>query len=351
MKKNNPVVAAVDLFCGAGGLSKGLEKAGVQPRLGVDLDPYCEYPYTRNNNAKFSLKSVDKIKPAELQTAFKDADFSLLAGCAPCQPFSTYSQGKDKDERWGLLNNFKRLIIKARPDLVTMENVPGLVKQSVFAKFINALESEGYSTSYSVVDCSDYGIPQRRKRLVLLASLLGPIELDSPRHSKSSYKTVRDVLGKLEPLRAGEGSSTDSLHQAATLSPLNLKRIKVSKQGGTWRDWPQNLVAECHKKLSGKTYPAVYGRMSWDEPSPTITTQYFGFGNGRFGHPQQDRAISLREGAILQTFPKSYRFLPPGGEINYKRLGMLIGNAVPVKLGEVIGNSIIRHVINYQPGS
>lgn len=348
IKKDKPVIAAIDLFCGAGGLSKGLEKAGIEPRLGVDLDPHCEYPYTANNKAKFMLSSVSKIKPDELREEFKGADFSLLAGCAPCQPFSTYSQGREKDEKWGLLNHFKRLIIGTKPDLVTMENVPGLIKQSVFTKFINTLEAEGYYTSYQIVNCADYGVPQQRRRLVLLASLLGPIQLNQPKRFKNTHRTVIEALGGLQPLSAGEGSGIDPLHQAASLSPLNLKRIKVSKQGGTWRDWPRSLVAECHKKPTGKTYPGVYGRMPWDEPSPTITTQYFGFGNGRFGHPEQNRAISLREGAILQSFPKSYRFVPPGEEIHYKCIGRLIGNAVPVKLGEVIGRSIMRHVKTYQ---
>ncbi len=346
-----PKIAAVDLFCGAGGLTKGLEKAGIESRLGIDVDPHCEYPYTANNRSKFLLKSVSELSAAEITCEFQNADYSLLAGCAPCQPFSTYSQRYDRDKRWGLLNHFKRLIIELKPDLVTMENVPGLIRQSVFARFVKTLESEGYFTSYQVVNCADYGVPQHRKRLVLLASLLGPIELSKPTRTQRICKTVIHAIGELEPLAAGEASEEDPLHQAASLSPLNLKRIRASKQGGTWRDWNKRLVAECHKKGSGKTYPGVYGRMSWDEPSPAITTQYFGFGNGRFGHPEQDRAISLREGAILQSFPKGYKFVPPGEEIHYKRIGRLIGNAVPVKLGEVIGRSIMRHVKAYQRNS
>lgn len=343
-----PVIAAVDLFCGAGGLTKGLERAGIQSKLGVDLDPHCEYPFTANNKAKFVLKSVSMIKSEELIKQFQGADFTLLAGCAPCQPFSTYSQGRDRDQRWGLLNHFKRLIIATKPHFVTMENVPGLIRQSVFNTFVRALESEGYNTSYQIVNCADYGVPQQRKRLVLLASLLGPIELNKPRRFKNAHRSVIDAIGELEPLLAGGGSESDPLHQAASLSPLNLKRIKASRQGGTWRDWPTRLVAECHKKSSGKTYSGVYGRMPWDEPSPTITTQYFGFGNGRFGHPEQDRAISLREGAVLQSFPQNYRFVPPGAEVQYKRIGKLIGNAVPVKLGEVIGRSLMRHAKAHQ---
>lgn len=134
------------------------------------------------------------------------------------------------------------------------------------------------------------------------------------------------------------------LHAASKLSDLNLERIRASRPGGTWRDWPEHLVADCHRRETGRTYPGVYGRMEWDEPAPTLTTQFYGFGNGRFGHPEQDRAISLREGAILQGFPKSYSFLPDGAPVHFKTLGRMIGNAVPVTLGEVIGRSIAAHL-------
>lgn len=134
------------------------------------------------------------------------------------------------------------------------------------------------------------------------------------------------------------------MHVTSTLSNTNLKRIKASTPGGTWRDWPKHLVAECHKAASGRTYPGVYGRMEWDKPAPTMTTQCYGFGNGRFGHPEQDRAISLREAAILQSFPRSYAFVPSDGDVNFKVLGRLIGNAVPVDLGRAIARSITQHL-------
>jgi DNA (cytosine-5)-methyltransferase 1 len=160
-------------------------------------------------------------------------------------------------------------------------------------------------------------------------------------------------LAELPALGAGEVDELDPIHQTADLSPLNLKRIRVSKPGGTWRDWPVEFVAKCHRKKTGKTYPGVYGRMSWDEPAPTITTQFFGFGNGRFGHPEQDRAISLREGAILQSFPCTYRFTPPDKPIYMKAIGRLVGNAVPVRLGEIIGRSFRHHLDSLQtvPGA
>src|SRR5205823_1223409 len=149
----------------------------------------------------------------------------------------------------------------------------------------------------------DYGIPQLRTRLVLLASLHGPIKLLRPTHPRSRWRTVRDIIHELPPLAAGKISDDDALHQTRGLSPLNLRRIMNTPAGGDWRDWADDLLLECHKKDSGKTFRSVYGRMSWDEPAPTITTQCIGIGNGRFGHPEQDRAISLREAALLQTFP------------------------------------------------
>jgi DNA (cytosine-5)-methyltransferase 1 len=343
-------VKAVDLFCGAGGLTRGLEAAGINVVTGVDIDPACEFPFTANNRATFLLKSVEDIAGTDFSDALKGDSFTLLAGCAPCQPFSTYSQGKSSpaDKRWNLLSHFARLVKEVQPDLVSMENVPLLAKQAVFAKFVSSLEDDGFSVFHEVVDCADYGVPQHRHRLVLLASKHGPIKMIAPTVKKQIYETVRDAIEELPPIKAGDICPDDPLHQASELSPLNLKRIRASKSGGTWRDWDRELVADCHKKKTGKTYPSVYGRMGWDAPSPTMTTQFYGFGNGRFGHPHQNRAISLREGAILQSFPSDYKFVAKGEPIYIKTIGRLIGNAVPVKLGKAIGKSIIRHIKNVE---
>lgn len=340
-----PKVSAIDLFCGAGGLTNGLEKAGIDVRLGVDIDPACLYPYTANNKAKFILKSVEDIEPSDIEKAFGKDGIRLLAGCAPCQTFSTYNQkATPNDKRWWLLLQFSRLAMELLPELVTMENVPRLKKQRIFDEFLSALDEAKYHIFYDVVNCEDYGVPQHRKRLVLLASKFGPIRLLSPAEFGGNRTTVRESLADMPPLKAGKIFNDDPLHQASTLSPINMKRIEASRPGGTWRDWKKSLVAECHKKRTGKTYPSVYGRMYWDEPAPTITTQFFGFGNGRFGHPEQNRAISLREGAILQSFPKDYKFSSPGSPVYKKSIGRLIGNAVPPILGEVIGMSILEHV-------
>jgi DNA (cytosine-5)-methyltransferase 1 len=344
-RNRNPKIVAVDLFCGVGGLTNGLAKAGIDVRLGVDIDPACEYPYTANNDAKFLRKSVVDLAPEEL--AFGAKGLKLLAGCAPCQPFSNYHQKADSsDGRWNLLNHFARLAEEIEPDLITMENVPNLEKQSVFRKFVKRLKSIGFEVSHEVVDCSDFGVPQSRQRLVLLASKLGPIKLEKKKRRKP--RTVHQAIHGLPVLKAGQVNKKDPLHQASELSPLNLKRIKASKPGGSWRDWDGRLVAPCHKKKTGKTYPGVYGRMEWNEPAPTITTQYFGFGNGRFGHPTQSRAISIREGAILQSFSKRYKFVKRGKPIHRKTIGRLVGNAVPVKLAEAIGKTLIAHSAKYQ---
>ncbi|MFC3767682.1 DNA cytosine methyltransferase [Paenibacillus sp. GCM10012303] len=344
-KLSKRTVYAVDLFCGAGGLTHGLVNSGINVKLGVDIDPACSYPYTSNNKAKFELKSVEELQASDIKANFRKNGINLLAGCAPCQTFSTYNRKADQDdERWWLLLQFSRLVRETEPELVTMENVPELIKQEVFGNFVKELQDIGYFVSYQIVNCADYGLPQQRRRLVLLASRLGDIQLLQPDDFEITPKTVREAIGDLPPINAGEIYDKDPLHQSSSLSDKNLERIQASRPGGTWRDWGEHLVAECHKKGSGKSYPSVYGRMVWDEPAPTMTTQFFGFGNGRFGHPEQDRAISLREGAVLQSFPKEYKFVSPGEPIAIKTVGRLIGNAVPVKLGEIIGFSIRAHL-------
>lgn len=336
-------VTCVDLFCGAGGLSNGLLKGGVQVAAGIDVDGACKFAYEHNNKAKFLNIDVEQLTGDTLQDFFPENGYRLLAGCAPCQPFSTYSQGRDttSDKKWGLLRSFARLVKELQPEFVTMENVAQLPKHTVFEEFLECFK--GYHVWHDVVNCPEYGIPQRRKRLVLLASRLGPISLIPPTH-KGRLVTVEKAIARLPPLKAGEADPRDPLHTASRLSPLNLRRIKQSIPGGTWRDWAPELIAECHRRESGSTYPGVYGRMEWDKPSPTMTTLCYGYGNGRFGHPEQDRAISLREAAIFQTFPRNYKFTAPGQPIEFRTIGRMIGNAVPVRLGEVIAKSIEIHI-------
>ena len=339
-------VSCIDLFCGAGGLTHGFVREGLPVVAGIDLDGACRFPYEQNNEATFIQKDISTVTEDELFALFGAAKIRVLAGCAPCQPFSTYSQrykpDAHRDAKWSLLDEFARLAVGTMPDVVTMENVPSVIRKDVFKNFVQMLQEAGYEVWYSVVDASQYGVPQTRKRLVLLASRHGNLELIAPTRRKP--KTVRQAIGRLGALEAGQSSQRDKLHVAATLSPTNLKRIKVSRPGGTWRDWPDHLVATCHKASTGKTYPGVYGRMEWDSPAPTMTTQCYGFGNGRFGHPEQNRAISLREAAILQSFPSNYAFVPKGERAGFKTLGRLIGNAVPVDLGRAIARSINIHL-------
>lgn len=339
------VIEAVDLFCGVGGLSYGLQTAGIKIRGGYDIDAACQYPYEHNIGATFFHKSVADVSSKDIEKRYRLGGVRLLAGCAPCQPFSTYSNGRESttDPKWPLLYQFARLIKAVRPELVTMENVPNVVRHEVYQDFVRTLRKMEYEVWAETVKCQNYGLPQTRTRHVLLASRLGPIKLIDPTH-KDTPRTVREVIGHLPAISAGDTYLPDPLHKAAGMTEVNLARIKASRQGGTWRDWPEELVAECHRKKSGKTFPGVYGRMSWDAPSPTMTTQCYGFGNGRFGHPDQNRAISLREAALLQSFPETYQFVESGSEIAFTSVGRMIGNAVPPKLGEIIGKSLIGHV-------
>lgn len=342
-------LACVDLFCGAGGLTHGLTLEGISVVAGIDLDPACRFPYESNNKTRFLERDISQVTSAEINQLFGNAKFKILAGCAPCQPFSTYAHRYESDGidgKWGLLYQFSRLVRESRPDVITMENVPTVAKHQVFHDFVRSLEELGYQVWYGVVDSSQYGVPQSRRRMVLLASMHGRINMIQPTHLKP--KTVREAIGSLPPIEAGKFTSEDQLHISSTLTEINLKRIKVSKPGGTWRDWPQNLVADCHRTHTGKTYASVYGRMEWDKLAPTMTTQCYGYGNGRFGHPEQDRAISLREAAILQSFPVDYVFLKKDDKVSFNKLGRLIGNAVPVELGRAIAKSIINHFENYR---
>ncbi|EOE3809082.1 DNA cytosine methyltransferase [Klebsiella pneumoniae] len=337
-------IYAIDLFCGAGGLTHGLIQAGINVIAGIDLDPDCQWAYEHNNKTKYINSDISDVTGQDLMRLWPSDGLRLLAGCAPCQPFSSYRKGKieSEDGKWKLLGEFGRLVKECDPDLITMENVPRLQKHKIFTEFVKDLKTSGYKVWHGIVDCQQYGVPQKRQRLVLLASKINDVALIPPTHSEDNYVTVKDVISHLPEIKPGQSDDKDPLHVAQGMSPLNLERIRQSKPGGTWKDWDPELVAACHKKSSGKTYTSVYGRMKWDEPAPTMTTLCFGFGNGRFGHPQQDRAISLREAAILQSFPGNYVFSEPGEKITFATVGRLIGNAVPVKLGEVVGKSLIN---------
>lgn len=337
--------SVIDVFCGVGGMSHGFVREGFNVVAGIDIDESCRYPYEINNNARFVNADINEASPETINNLFVPGQRKVLIGCAPCQPFSKYSNTRTtEDNKWSLVASFGRLITAVQPHIVSMENVPELAKHWVFDEFINGLTQLKYHVSYKVVDCVDYGVPQTRKRLVLLASLLGEISLVPKTHPPSRRRSVSDTIQNLEPLTAGGISQNDPLHRSSNLTQLNLQRIMITPEGGSWIDWPEELRLECHKRETGKSYPSVYGRMKWNEPSPTLTTQFHGLGNGRFGHPEQHRAISLREGALLQTFPSSYQFVAPEEEITTSKIAKHIGNAVPVRLGQIVARSIRKHL-------
>ena len=341
-----PAASVVDLFCGAGALSYGFLLEGFSIACGYDIDEACRFPFEANNEAPFVRRDVAAINASELVREFSGDLPRVLIGCAPCQPFSRYNQGRE-DPKWKLLTDFARLVVAVSPDVLSMENVPQLVRfkgGAVFDAFVSALKKGGYRVRWTIAECPNYGVPQARSRLVLIASRHGEPPLPEATHGAGNHLTVRDAIGAMPPLEAGGIDPVDPLHRASSMSELNLKRIRVSAPGGTWRDWDDALVTTCHKIATGKGYASVYGRMMWDQPSPTITTQFFGFGNGRFGHPEQDRALSLREGAMLQTFPPTYAFAPLGDPIAFKGMGRMIGNAVPVALARAIARAIASHL-------
>ncbi len=347
-------VAAIDLFCGVGGLSYGLEAAGVNILAGADIDPSCRYPFEANiTGARFLERDARLLAPEELAEIWPQDSLRLLAGCAPCQPFSPYQRGRGtpSDSRWSLLREFGRLVRATEPELVTTENVPRLMGTSVFGAFLELLRELDYSIAYRTCNCADYGLPQKRRRLVLIASRLGPIDIPEGYLSGLQPKTVGDAIRRMPPIASGEVNATDPLHRSRTLQDINRQRIQASAPGGSWRDWPEELRVPCHRRASGRRFRNVYARMSWDEPAPTLTTYFYNFGAGRFGHPEQDRAISIREGAILQGFPAEYDFVESGSPISFTTLGRLIGNAVPPPLGAAIGQTIIHHIRNVRLGT
>ena len=340
----------IDLFCGVGGLSHGFIQEDFNVLAGIDIDETCRFAFEENNKSEFIAKSITDISAQEINRIYgENTDLKILVGCAPCQNFSSYMfKDKDKDSnKWKLLYEFSRLINEVQPDIVSMENVAQLInfkKAPVFEDFVSNLKSLGYYVHYEVVNCPDYGIPQNRKRLILLASKFGEIKLIPKTHNRDSYVTVKDAIGELPFIKDGEKDINDPIHFSRKLTPKNKKRIEATPYGGSWKDWNEDLRLECHKKETGKSFPSVYGRMVWEKPSPTMTTQCIGYGNGRFGHPVQDRAISLREAALLQTFPLDYKFVKNDQDYNSTILARQIGNAVQVKLGQVVAKSVKEHL-------
>lgn len=326
-----------------------MRQAGFDVELGIDIDPQASETYKANfPDAAFIFDDIRNVTVERVANsiAFKSADGLLLSACAPCQPFSQQNKYKNEnDERISLLDETHRFVSALLPEYIMLENVPGIQKidgskESPFTRFISLLDSLNYEYVYFVANAEKYGVPQRRKRFVLLASLLGPISIPEQTHDieGSPVRTVRDFIDGYTRIEAGEVDKLDELHRAAELTELNLRRIKNTPEGGDRRNWPEELINECHKDYTGHT--DTYGRMSWDKPAPTLTTKCNSYSNGRFGHPDitQHRAISIREASRLQTFPTDYKFK---GAIN--AMAKQIGNAVPCELARQFGLHCIKH--------
>lgn len=345
----------IDFFSGCGGVSEGLRQAGFDIAIGLDFDKKASETYQANfPEALFYNSDIRELDEKELAEVFKQKnqnnDPLILVACAPCQPFSTQNKAKSEDDiRRTLLDETHRFIKELDPDYIFVENVPGLQKidkdkDGPYKRFTDFLSIQGYKFIEFIAKSEDYGVPQRRKRFVLLASKLGEIQIPSKTHGEGflPIATVRDYIGNYPVIKAGDIHPEDVWHRCSSLNDLNLERIRNTPEGGDRRDWPDHLINECHKKHSG--HMDTYGRMSWDLPAPTLTTKCYSYSNGRFGHPdmKQDRAISIREASRLQTFPKDFIFKGTIAEASRQ-----IGNAVPCEMAKQFGLAIQKHYLDY----
>ena len=336
---------AFDFFCGAGGLTRGLLDAGIEVVAGFDCDERCRYTYEYNNpGVRFIEADIRDINLNDLVTKgrMRKYDNVLFAGCAPCQPFSSQRKGNERRHDATLLGEFGRLVEAALPGYVLIENVPGIARVrgfSTFRRFLRMLEANDYLFVYDILDTKCYGVPQNRRRLVLLASRYLRPSLPEPKYGTPlrPFRTVRQAISHFPAISAGECHPDIPNHIAASISELNLERLRhTPHDGGDRRSWPKRLRLKCHKgNYEGHT--DVYGRMYWDRPAPALTGRCHSISNGRYGHPEQDRAISLREAAAIQSFPDGYEFFGSN-----KHVALQIGNAVPVRLAEHLGKHILQ---------
>lgn len=334
---------AVDLFCGIGGLTYGMRQAGIEVVAGFDLDKNAKELYEKNNpGSRCYTTDVKELTGDFITSLFGKHDGpKILAGCAPCTPFSAISREKGmKHKDYGLLNHFARLVREVKPDGVIMENVPGLIKDEfrLFDNFLKSLRGIGLKYDYQrLLDAADYGVPQHRRRLILIASAT-ETTLPSPTHGPKGrfpHVTVKESIGRLPRIESGHRDLTSFNHSCKSLTPINIKRLDLTPHdGGSRKDIPPIYWISSHKKHSG--HGDTYGRMKWDSPSPTLTGRCLTISNGRFSHPEQNRPISIREAAILQSFPINYEF--PSG---LQRAQKYIGNAVPPLLAEKISIPLI----------
>jgi DNA (cytosine-5)-methyltransferase 1 len=342
-------VQVYDFFCGCGGTSAGFRAAGLEICVGIDVDRDAQRTFEANfPEAVFLNRDVYNLQVETLTPYItrEQGAIVLFCCCAPCQPFSKQNKTRDSNGKEArLLYEFARFVEYHLPELVFLENVPGLQTVAYgagpFQDFLAILNHLKYVVDYAVVESQEYGVPQRRRRLILIASLLGPITLPVKTHgpggANPEYSTVWEWIGDLPPIAAGETHPNIANHRAAELSELNLQRIRATPEGGSRRDWPTELVLACHDgDYQGHT--DVYGRMHKHRPASGLTTRCISLSNGRFGHPEQDRAISVREAASIQTFADDFVFF---GSLN--SMARQIGNAVPVTLAQVFGQMFLEH--------
>ena len=342
-------VLVVDFFSGCGGTSAGLRQAGMQILMGIDMDVDAAATYRVNfPEAHFICRDIRQVLTSDLEPYLQcQRELPLLfCACAPCQPFSKQNRRKsESDTRASLLDEFHRFVRHFRPEYIFLENVPGIQRVhpsgGPIGRFLQLLDELGYCVpDQEVLDSLDFGVPQTRRRLVIVASLLEsftpPAATHGKRHGRLPHSTLKDWINDLPPIPAGGTSEEVPNHRAAQLSPLNLKRIISTPEGGDRRDWPVDLIPPCHQGHKGHT--DVYGRLSWHNPASTLTTRCVSFSNGRFGHPTQNRALSLREAACLQTFPRDFVF-----KGSFVSMAKQIGNAVPVLLARRFGEAINAH--------
>lgn len=342
---------AVDFFCGAGGMSCGFSQAGVKILAGIDIEKQFEKTYlTNHKGAKFINRDITKYQPEELQQFIKLKKFDdnlIFIGCSPCQYWSKISTTKLRSSLTSnLIADFQRFIKFFMPGHIVVENVPGLIKAKnnhVLLAFLDFLGLNGYKYDYKIVRTDQYGVPQRRSRFVLIASRVKN-EVKFPEPEFNPNLTVRNYIGEqngFSKIPAGHKDESEFLHSSASLSDLNLRRLKKTKaNGGTREGWSDDseLQIEAYKgEGKDKIFRSIYGRMFWDKPASTITTRFIATSCGRFAHPEEDRGLSLREGATLQTFPRTYKFV--GGLVTVAKQ---IGNAVPPEMARRIALSIIQ---------
>jgi DNA (cytosine-5)-methyltransferase 1 len=343
-------IRVADFFCGCGGTSAGLQAAGMNIVFGLDNDSEASATYRLNfPKANFFERDIKSVTTNEIVETIEPGDGPLLiSACAPCQPYSTFASAKREDPRRRLLLRLIPVIKRLNPEFILVENVPGLRSQSApagtFNRFKKTLTSLDYHVASGVVDCQNYGVPQRRRRLLIMASRLGSISLPVPTHGRGvavlPISTVAEWIGDLPPVEAGQKHPDIPNHLASGLTELNLRRIRATTEGGGRADWPEELQLTCHSNHRG--HSDVYGRMRFDMPAPVLTTKCTSISNGRFGHPTQDRPITVREAASLQTFPRTFTFV--GG---IKSTTRQVGNAVPVLLAQRVGEVFVQHLKDY----